>query len=110
MDETTVRQRLEARIAELLDEIERGEAGARPVELDPSRVGRLSRMDALQAQALGREALRRRKLELSKAKAALARLEAGSYGECLECGEPIAERRLEHDPGAALCIDCARAR
>lgn len=38
---------------------------------------------------------------------ALDRLAAGSYGTCTECGEPVAEERLEALPAAALCIDCA---
>lgn len=83
-----------------------GEDG-RPVELDQTRVGRLSRMDALQTQAMAQETDRRRHHELSQIDAALRRLEDGSYGECLECGEPIAVKRLELDPSAPLCIDCA---
>jgi RNA polymerase-binding transcription factor len=41
---------------------------------------------------------------------ALARLENGSYGVCVECGESIAEERLQALPAAALCFDCADAR
>jgi DnaK suppressor protein len=49
----------------------------------------------------------RRDLELRRIEAALQRLEDGGYGDCLECGEPIAPQRLEADPAAPLCIDCA---
>lgn len=35
------------------------------------------------------------------------RLVRGEYGECLRCGEAIAFRRLQADPAATLCIDCA---
>ncbi len=38
---------------------------------------------------------------------ALARLDAGTYGQCTECGEPIAAERLEALPAARLCIECA---
>ncbi len=38
---------------------------------------------------------------------ALVRLEEGSYGICTECGEPIAEARLDALPAARMCIDCA---
>lgn len=38
--------------------------------------------------------------------AALTRITDGSYGACLECGEPLAERRLESIPEAELCTDC----
>ena len=39
---------------------------------------------------------------------ALARIEAGTYGDCVKCGNPIAPERLEAIPHAALCIDCKR--
>ena len=41
--------------------------------------------------------------------AALARLEAGTYGACTSCGRDIAPGRLEALPWAALCIDCQRS-
>ncbi len=37
---------------------------------------------------------------------ALAKIEAGTYGTCEHCGEPIAEARLEALPYAALCVSC----
>jgi DnaK suppressor protein len=40
--------------------------------------------------------------------AALARLDAGTYGRCTECGNAILAERLEALPAAALCIDCQR--
>ena len=87
-----------------------GEDAARVVELDQTSVGRLSRMDALQGQAMSQEQGRRRELELQKIKAALRRIESGDYGYCLACDEPVAIKRLTLDPAATLCIDCARAR
>ena len=78
-----------------------------PVELDQQAVGRLSRMDALQVQAMALETSRRRGVELRRITAALARMGEGEYGECIKCGEEIAARRLELDPAAPLCINCA---
>ena len=78
-----------------------------PVELDQQAVGRLSRMDALQVQAMALETSRRRAVELRRIAAALARIDEGDYGACLECGEEIAVRRLELTPAAPLCIACA---
>src|SRR5678815_4844541 len=46
--------------------------------------------------------------EIASVKRALARIEDGTYGECVRCGEEIAAARLEARPEAALCIDCAR--
>ena len=81
--------------------------GDEVVELDQSRVGRLSRMDAMQEQAMSVERKRRHGLELKKIASALQRMEEDEYGYCLHCGEDIAIKRLELDPAAALCIDCA---
>jgi DnaK suppressor protein len=80
---------------------------AQPVELDQSRVGRLSRMDAMQAQAMSLETKRRREIQLTRIDSALQRLEFGEFGDCLRCGEPIDSKRLEFDPSVVLCIDCA---
>jgi DnaK suppressor protein len=77
-----------------------------PVELDQQAVGRLSRMDALQVQAMAQETSRRRKMQLRRITAALARIGEGEFGYCLECGEEIAVRRLELDLTAPLCINC----
>ena len=93
--------------SEINEIIETGDAAARPVELDQTRVGRLSRMDAMQAQAMSIEAKRRRDIELVRIKSALERIEDESYGECLECLEPISPARLEHNPAVTLCIHCA---
>jgi DnaK suppressor protein len=45
---------------------------------------------------------------LAQIDAALARIEAGTFGTCTNCGKPIAEERLEARPWASLCIDCQR--
>ena len=86
------------------------EDAARVVELDQTSVGRLSRMDALQGQAMSKEQVRRRELQLQKISAALRRIESGDYGDCLACDEPIAIKRLMLDPAATLCIRCASER
>ena len=110
MDPSDARQRLEARRAELQALDAAMADSRRPVELDQSRVGRLSRMNALQDQAMALETERRRALELRRIEAAIARIEAGDYGYCLGCDDELSERRLELDPAATLCVDCARRR
>ena len=84
-----------------------GEEAAQTVELDQSKVGRLSRMDAMQAQAMSQETNRRREIELQKIASALKRINDGVYGCCVSCDEDISEKRLEVDPAALLCIECA---
>ena len=84
-----------------------GEKSSQIVELDQTRVGRLSRMDALQAQSMAKESGRRRDEMLRNIAAALGRLDSGDYGYCQSCDEPISRRRLAFDPAARLCIGCA---
>ena len=79
----------------------------KPVELDQTRVGRLSRMDAMQSQAMALEAERRRRIELQRIESALGRMVGGDYGYCTACGEEIGAQRLLADPTTPLCIDCA---
>ena len=78
-----------------------------PVELDQQTVGRLSRMDAIQVQQMAQATEARRKGRLQRIAGALKRIEDGTLGECLECGEEIAPKRLQLDPTVTHCIDCA---
>ena len=76
------------------------------VVLDQSTVGRLSRMDALQAQQMAQETARRRQIQLQKINSALRRMDTREYGYCLVCDEEIAIARLEFDPASTRCINC----
>lgn len=92
-----------------LDAEDAASAEARSVvELDQSATGRLSRMDALQHQAMAQAQLRRRAGERRRLQAALERLDEGEYGYCTDCGEKIASERLDVDPAIARCADCTR--
>lgn len=86
------------------------DASSATVVLDQSSVGRLSRMDALQQQAMAQDTRRRAELDLRRIAAALQRCEDGSYGYCSDCAETIDPRRLELDPALTLCIHCAEKR
>lgn len=77
------------------------------VALDQQSVGRLSRMDAMQGQAMAQASERQRLAEIRRIDAALQRITAQTYGECLSCGEDIPQGRLDADPAASLCIACA---
>jgi len=79
-----------------------------PVTLDQQSVGRLSRMDAMQVQAMAQAEEDRRQHRLRLISAALSRLDEGEYGYCMTCGVDIPEKRLEVDPAAAQCVDCAK--
>jgi DnaK suppressor protein len=93
--------------AELQAIAETADESAAVVELDQAKVGRLSRMDALQAQAMAKASGERREQMLRKIEAALKRIDNDEYGYCRECDEPINPKRLEFDPTSVLCIDCA---
>jgi DnaK suppressor protein len=107
IDLRAAKRRLLARQRELLRLVEASVEARRPVELDQTRIGRLSRMDALQSQAMSVETDRRRRVELRRIDAALGRIAAGDYGFCVGCGETIALKRLDLDPATPVCIDCA---
>ena len=77
------------------------------VVLDHQSVGRLSRMDEMQCQAMAQAQERSRAAELARIEQALRRVEDGEYGWCQTCGEEIAPKRLEVDPAAAVCVACA---
>lgn len=96
-----------ARQAELRALKDASAEGSSTVELDQTKVGRLSRMDALQGQQMALATARRRDAELKRIDAALARIADGDYGWCLKCDEPIAAKRLALDPAAPNCIKCA---
>jgi DnaK suppressor protein len=87
-----------------------GQEAAQPVVLDQTTIGRVSRMDALQDQAMAKASQERRHIQLQRIEAALRRIENGEYGWCLRCGEMIATKRLDFDPTAPLCIDCASSK
>ncbi len=79
------------------------------VALDQQGVGRLSRADAMQQQAMAMESERRRRLRARQIEAALERIENREFGYCVKCGESIAGERLNADPTSACCVDCASA-
>jgi len=110
MDDATrdaFRRRLEA----MLEELDRADSDTaedrKPVELDQQSVGRLSRIDAMQVQAMAEAQAGRRAAERKRIRAALARFGEDEFGYCQRCGEEIEVARLEIDPAAPFCVDCA---
>lgn len=85
------------------------EGGNATVELDQARVGRLSRMDALQQQAMSAGLRERLLVRIRRLQAAEARIEAGEFGDCCECGDPIPVERLTIDVAAPFCAACQQA-
>mgnify|MGYP001125493358 CR=1 FL=1 len=75
------------RLEERLKEIGQGHKPNSPVELDQSRMGRLTRMDAMQQQAMTQAASRLVQMEQGRIRTALDRLKSGDYGYCIQCDE-----------------------
>lgn len=103
-------EKFRRRLVDLKGELEALEASSsadsRPVELDQASVGRLSRMDAMQGQAMAQETARRRRQRIQAIEGALRRIESVDYGYCYKCGGEIDVRRLEIDPASTRCMRC----
>ncbi len=76
-----------------------------PLDADSSeqaaQLGNVAVVTALETEA---------KEELAAIDAALQRLAAGTYGDCISCGEPISTERLKARPASLECLDCAELR
>ena len=90
----------------LEEALELKQESSKTVELDQQLMGRLSRMDALQHQAMAKAGKEVQQLRLQLVKQALRAVEEGTYGECRECGEFIPYKRLEVKPEAPFCLPC----
>ncbi|MEP1209174.1 MAG: TraR/DksA C4-type zinc finger protein [Rhizobiaceae bacterium] len=101
-------QRLAEKKRELQDLSDISAQARDPVSLDQQSVGRLSRMDAMQQQAMNQATEQKRKYDLIRIEAAQRRLRDDEYGYCEECGEEIPDGRLAIDPMAELCVSCAK--
>ncbi|GJL64932.1 MAG: molecular chaperone DnaK [Nitrospirales bacterium] len=99
------------KLVTLRDEISKiegtGDDAAQTVELDQTKIGRVSRMDALQSQAMAKESQQRRQLRKQRIETALQRIEKDVFGLCVRCEEEIHPKRLAFDPTVLLCITCA---
>ncbi len=107
LDITAIRRTLEQERDDLAAASATTAEDRAPVVLDPQSVGRLSRMDALQVQAMAVATETRRQDRLRRIAAALRRIDDGAYGYCLACDEDIPVKRLAVDPTVTRCIDCA---
>ncbi|ARB46701.1 TraR/DksA family transcriptional regulator [Alloalcanivorax xenomutans] len=109
-DRKEMKDRLTALRHELEDTLAHSEDASRPVALDQPSIGRLSRMDAMQGQAMAQETRRRQQHQLLRIERALRDLDNDEYGYCDDCGKGIDPRRLRIDPTARLCLTCAQSR
>ena len=99
--------KLKQRHTVLLELSTQAKSSEKPVELDQTSVGRLSRMDAMQQQSMALAEKSRREAELKRIEQALRLIEDDEYGYCVSCGEEMDPRRLELDPSIMVCLNCA---
>jgi DnaK suppressor protein len=102
-----LREELERQLARLERSMAVTEEAVRPVQLDQQAVGRLSRMDSLQNQHMSRNLQEREQVRYGAIRAALNRMDEGSYGICTGCGGEIEGGRLFVVPEAEHCPGCA---
>ena len=107
IDLKIARTRLDARRTELEEISKLSEEARSTVMLDQQAVGRLSRMDSMQQQAMAEAQERQRQKDLLRIEMAERRIKDGDYGYCLECDNEIPDGRLAIDPMAERCVHCA---
>lgn len=103
MDKDTARSRLVARLAELGQRIDKLDAELMqplPADWEEQAVELADDEAQVALEAAGRR-------ETARIVAALARIDAGTWGDCVRCGAPIDPRRLEADPSAPACVGCS---
>lgn len=105
-EQQAFREPLDALIEELEAQLEQADASDDSIAPD-NAIGRLTRMEAIQAQSMSAAARREKKRRLYRARRALERIDKGTYGACVECGQEIPAGRLEIMPEAPYCVQCA---
>lgn len=101
-----LRGELESELARLDRTMDASREAAKPVALDQTSVGRVSRIDALQNQAMSVDLHARNEARRAQIVDALERIEARSYGSCARCEQPIPYGRLLVFPEARFCAVC----
>ena len=103
-------EQFKQRLLDLRSELQESERAYKEsgdsIELDQTRVGRLSRMDAMQVHQMAKETSRRRQHQLLKIEGALRRIDSDEYGDCFVCGKEIDVRRLSANPTSTRCMGC----
>jgi len=93
---------LRSELEQLLDD---SQQSSKAVDLDQP-IGRLSRMDALQQQAMAKANRAGTQRRLKLIESALQAIKQQRYGECRRCEEPIGYPRLKARPESPFCLEC----
>lgn len=104
------RKSFKIRLESIIEEINSTLAQADPSadSITPDRaIGRLTRMEAIQAKSIIDEGRRRLKSRLNMVERALVEIGDENFGMCTRCGQAIPMGRLEIVPETRLCVSCA---
>jgi DnaK suppressor protein len=109
-DHREFRRRLEAELSQVSEMLAQAALSAGTVTLDQASVGRVSRIDAIQQQAMAIESRERLAVRVRRIEATLNRINAGTFGSCCSCGAGVEPERLQLDATTVFCADCQRER
>lgn len=107
IDLNKAKARLKSAREDLVEQSRISKQARTTVELDQQSVGRLSRMDAMQQQAMAEALERTRQRDLLRIDQAKRRISDDDYGYCVNCDAEIPDGRLAIDPMAERCVGCA---
>lgn len=110
IDHAAARERLAMLMAKVDSDLTLARESAGTVELDQTSVGRLSRMDALQQQAMAQASFQHLTVQKRRILAAQDRVAAGAYGQCCKCGGAMEAERLVRDATTLFCAECQAER
>lgn len=111
MDQSTqdsFRSVIDTRLRDIDAELNLADDSTQPIAPDVA-VGRLSRLDSMQMQQIALASKRRLEDERARLHEALGRIDRGTFGRCLQCGNDISLERLQHQPDAVACVPCLQA-
>ncbi|MFT7880665.1 MAG: TraR/DksA C4-type zinc finger protein [Sulfurimonas sp.] len=107
-EKNEIKQKIEADIQTLKEQIIALEEKAKPIAPDCS-LGRLTRLEAMGEQHVNNQILDESKLRLTRLQNALLRIDKPMFGICIECEEEIGFGRMSIRPESVRCVSCADA-
>ena len=105
-EQEMLREKINAEINHLEKSLDGLTESSKPVEPD-NAIGRLSRMEAINAKSISENSLVNLKNRIAKLKIALTKLSDTNFGICSVCEEPIPMGRLVLVPESSVCVRCA---
>lgn len=105
-EKNILKESIKEKIEELQKDLIEMEESIQPISLDSS-IGRLSRMDAINNQAVAKAAYKDKETLISRLKQSLNVIDKVEYGTCAKCSTQIPLKRLMLVPYSNLCVNCA---